>query len=245
MKFGDKSLRALARAFVGGLGLGLAAVQATAQTPIAGPFLNGTYEIEVALKGANGYVIPYGCMILGNSGTSAIPSLFKWSGNGHYCNLDVASSQTLWKIYPIFANGLVRHVIMSLQTGQCLIRSQAGTATNASMYLWPDNLDKHFCGFKTARDFVNNGQAAWNFSQLGAYSISEYGYADGDIMYSGPVMLQPPNKPQAFLMFSPTPASSPSSVSDVSLATFSDLPTNWLFYFFASSMVPVPIPNQR
>lgn len=251
MKFGDTTVTAVTavtavttlRALALVSSLGLTAVPAMAQTPVSGVIIQGTYEIEASLRDSNGHVNAYGCMILGNNGSSTVPSLYKWPGNGHFCNLDVANPQALWDIYPIYANGLVRHVIKSKYNGQCLLQGNAGQASNASVFVWGDSADKHYCGLKTAADFITNGQAAWDFSQLKAYSVSEYGYADGDIVYSGSISLQAQNQAKAFLMFSPTPASTPSSVPDVSLATFSNAPNNWQLYLFSSSMVPVPIPG--
>jgi len=223
--------------------LGLAAAPAMAQNPVPGVIIQGEYEIEVALRGSSGPISSYGCMILGSGGSSTIPSLYRWPGNGHFCNLETASSQALWNIYPIYANGVVRHVIKSKINGNCLHHGNGGKDANPSLYLWLDSTDTHYCGLRTAGEFISNSQAAWDFSELKAYSVSEYGYADGDVVYTGSISLKVANRPTGYLMFSPTPITKPSVEADVSLASFSSAPNNWQLYFFSSSMVPVPIPG--
>jgi hypothetical protein len=238
MKSSDKTLRALA--LIGGLGL--AAVSAAAQTPVSGIIIDGTYLIDTSFEDSNGRALATGCMMQGNAGKSTVPSLYKWSGSGHYCNLDVASPQALWRIYPVTFNGVVRHVIKSTIDGKCLVRGNSGQAAQASLFLWPGNSDTRLCGLKTAADFIHNGQAAWDFSQLRAHSVTPFDYADGNILYSGAISLMPANQPRSYLMFSPMPTSSPSSTPDVSMATFSDKLTGWRLYLFSSTTVPVPVP---
>lgn len=239
MKFGSRVLCALV--LTGSLSL--AAAPAIAQTAVSGIVIQGTYEIETSLKDSSGRVKAYGCMILGNSGFNPVPSLYNWGGDGHFCGLETASAQALWDIYPVVAHGVVRHVIKSKFNGKCLLRGDSGRAANASVFLWPDSADKHFCGLRTAEDFVTNGQAAWDFSQLKGYNVGAYGYGDGDIVYSGSISLHPVNQAQAFLTFSPTPASAPSSLPDTSMATFTNTASDWQLYLFSSLMVPVPIPS--
>jgi hypothetical protein len=238
MKFGSQTFRALA--LMGGVGL--AAVPAAAQTLISGILVDGTFVIETSIEESIGRPTATGCMIQGNAGKATVPSLYKWSGSGHYCNLNVASPQALWRIYPVTLNGIVRHVIKSTIDSKCLVRGNSGQAAQASLFLWPGNPDTRFCGLKTAADFINNGQAAWDFSQLSAYSVTPFDYADGNFLYSGAISLIPAAQSRSYLMFSPTPTSSPSSTPDVSMAGFSDKRNGWRLYLFPSPTVPVPVP---
>lgn len=198
--------------------LGLAAAPALAQTY---PFVSDVFEISGIHRESDGVLRNMGCMILGNNGNSTTPSLFTWGQTQYpetHCGLSQSSPQAQWEIYPIVANGLIRHVIKSAFNGKCLIRGQNGTARNASVYLWPDNADKQFCGLNSAAEFVSNGQAAWDLTGLDAIATGAY---------FGTIGLSPAVK----LQFSPTlkwPAIPP---SDYSLAEFPDSPSSetWMF----------------
>jgi hypothetical protein len=155
----------------------------------------------------------YGCMIVGNGGNAEVPSLYDWGSPGAYCGLSSYSAQARWQIYAVRSTttGKTGHVIKSAVNGKCLIRGASGQATFASLYLWPLNADHLFCGFRTADELIENGQAAWDLSDFEPIVVNDL------IVYSGTAKLTLPN---SALNFSPLPATAPSRVDGVSNATF-------------------------
>jgi hypothetical protein len=116
---------------------------------------------------------PAGCMIIGNSGLDEFPTLYDWGASG-WCGLadsktDMLNNrQAVWSIHSIVgSNGVRAHTIKSYVNGRCLIRAQNGTATFPSLYMWSlPGGDTRFCGFRSADELIQNGQAAWYFDGL-------------------------------------------------------------------------------
>jgi hypothetical protein len=205
-------------------------------SPVGGTIVQGGYIVAVRYKDSAGVDRDAGCMILGQQGTNLIPTLYKWSGSGAYCNLDSASPQALWNIYPLVSNaGVVRHVIKSRINGKCLIRGSNGKASTASMYLWPGG-DPHFCGFGSADELVTSGQAAWDFSALQAYMDES-----ADIVYAGQISVM---KDPGQLIFGPTPHTWPSTEPDYSQARFTSDPAamnSWYVVLYSELVKPAPV----
>ncbi len=161
------------------------ALAAPAQALESGPLIQGSYEIQTWFTDSVGIVYGTGCLtMMGGSPASLVPALYQWPSGGNHCGLDNPNAQAIWDIYPVVSGQTVRHVIKSRTNNQCLIRGSNGQAGNPSLYLWPDNADKRYCGLASADAFVANGQAAWDFTDFQP-KVDEV----GDIVYSGRISL--------------------------------------------------------
>jgi hypothetical protein len=180
----------------------------------AGPVLQGTYLVRAQREAQPTLYFNYGCMIVGNNGQSAAPSLYSWVPVDYFCGVPAGNTQAAWDIYPVRSStGQMAHVIKSRANGQCLIRANNGTAGRASFYLWQENADEQFRGFPSADVLISNGQAAWDLSGLQQRTQS------GLVYYAGSVRMQAPTT--STLVFSPIPLTPPSTTSDYAFATFS------------------------
>jgi hypothetical protein len=145
-----------------------------------GPLLNGTFEIDVWFQSSQGLAVA-GCVIVGDSGRDSVPSLFHWRQGTQNCGHLGPNPQAQWDIYPIVEGLTVRHVIKSRVNGLCLIRGSGGEGRHPILYVWSNDPDKQrLCGFDNVHDFMSNGQAAWDMTQLET-NVN----ADGDVVYAG------------------------------------------------------------
>lgn len=195
----------------------------------SGPLIQGSYEIETWFTLSGNGPFGTGCMIIGNSGASASPSLYRWPVGGAHCGLNIPHAQATWDIYPIVSGQTVRHVIKSRVNGKCLIRAGNGRDINPSLYLWPEYADKHFCGLPDANALIINGQAAWDFTGLEA-KVSEV----GDVVYAGSIRLG-----GAALIFSPLAVSPPPDYSMAIFTTDAEIAGNWRMNLWSALAKPI------
>jgi hypothetical protein len=110
-----------------------------------------------------------GCLIIGDRGSATRPTFHRWNHGGapETCGLgnvyeQVANAQAVWDITPVTNTlGVTAHIIRSRINGKCLIRSNNGTDSAASLYLWSDIADITACGLPSVDALIANGQAAW------------------------------------------------------------------------------------
>jgi hypothetical protein len=226
-----KTIRRLAlAALVSIASFGSTAMAQVAVTP-------GTYLIDATKKKAPGTSWDGGCMIVGNNGTSNVPSLYVWNPDAASCGRAPGNTQALWSVYPVTSlSGKVAHVIRSQANGKCLIRSSNGQASQASLHLWTDSPLKTFCGFLTADALIANGQGAWDFSEM--VPIGPWG---GLSNYAGHPRIAFGNR--AWLVFSPEPTEWPSQHPDRSLATFTDDPVLADQWMIGLTQLSTALPN--
>ena len=130
---------------------------------------DGLYTFQPKLWNGS-YYVQAGCMILSDNGHDQVPSLYHWGGSG-WCGLSdnkvhmLSNAQAVWSIYSITAtDGRRAHIMKSHFNSRCLIRGENGTAASPSLHMWPlPGGDPKFCGWRTADEVINNGQAAWYF----------------------------------------------------------------------------------
>jgi len=192
---------------------GACALASSAQAQVPN-LVQGTFSIETPYY-VSGSTTPtnQGCMIIGNSGQSDVPSLYDWGMGNYTCGLDAVNWQEMWEVYALSANNTLVHVIKSRVNGKCLIRGQSGAAASPSLYLWPTSSYTEYCGFSNAKDLISNGQAAWDLS-----AVLPYADSGGIVYYQGPA--RHAMSPNPYLAFSPLPSSAPSRVADNSWGVF-------------------------
>jgi len=187
-------------------------------TTAAQALIQGTYAISAVKNGAN-----YGCMIVPDSGHANGMTIYNWSASDWLCGADAPLEQAQWFVYAVQTAAARVHIIKNLATGRCLVRD-AGGANTLSMYLWPDNTDKTYCGQASAQALVNDGRAAWNFNSL-QYTLNNAGF----VRFTGPLYLGQPGYPR--LGFTPTPPTAPNRVVGTTSPTFSSDAGAWTFRF--------------
>jgi serine protease len=130
--------------------------------------LQGAYTLVARPAHVSGPLFE-ACMIAPTSGTRE-PILYDWQKPGgarQHCGWRneaelLGQMEGVWDIQAVTtSHGVTAHVIRSRVNGKCLIRGHNGYATYADLYLWGQNPDKMFCGFASADELVDNGQAAW------------------------------------------------------------------------------------
>ena len=110
-----------------------------------------------------------GCMIVGNSGTSSVPSLYVWNPDAAGCGRAPGNTQALWSVYPVTSlSGKVVHVIRSQVNGKCLIRSSNGQASQASLHLWTDSSAQDVLRFPDRRRADRQWPGRMGFQRDGA-----------------------------------------------------------------------------
>ncbi|MCC8363636.1 S8 family serine peptidase [Lysobacter sp. A6] len=130
-------------------------------TQLSRPKLRGDYLIVPS--GMNG------CLIVGNNGLAERPSYHRWGGTGgpETCGLGNTKTlydnkQAVWKLQSVTSSdGLSAYIIRSRVNDKCLIRSNGGNATTASLHMFAQSADTTWCGLANADALIANGQAAW------------------------------------------------------------------------------------
>lgn len=154
---------------------GLFGVSASAIAQVA--IEDGLYVINVSYYPENEGIYSYygGCMIVGNNGYDAVPSLYYWNKpNGTWCGLSddrgevLRNRQAVWEVYAVKAeNGMRAHVLKSHVNGRCLARGQDSRASTPSLHLWSlPGGDPKYCGFRSAAELIKDGQAAWSLDTM-------------------------------------------------------------------------------
>lgn len=217
---------------IAGLTLALAAASGLAAPVAAQTIPDGQYVIQARILDGSrwGYQVG-GCMIIGNNGRNAVPSMYHWwnTAGPSYCGLTpfhqviVQNAQSVWNVSSIRAsNGKQAYVLRSQVNGSCLIRSGNGYATSPSLHMWTElGGPSRFCGFASADALIANGQAAWSIeaSPSGrdflAYALTVNSAGRGDLDFPAPV-------------FHPTEVELP--------ASFSTGANAWVFMFIPTTV---------
>jgi hypothetical protein len=174
---------------------------------------------------------PGGCLIVGNNGHDAVPSLYHWGGNHHrdgQCGLSkrrsvlVGNRQAVWEVYwidsPAYGSA---YVIKSHVHGRCLIQGASGHAGRPAFHMWTGIAggSARYCGFRNATELMANGQAAWRLRL-----VDSFGPASQAIDY---VMN---HTGRDFLTFSTLPAVFPNKHGGVHAAyQYGSSPWSWHF----------------